>query len=380
MYDKELEQKLYDIWKNKEQIDYEIFDLDTKGFKEELYKYGYTIGSMNGSASDEKLFHKEELFMYYLYRGGVQERAFSIPMSNKYIINYLDISKERVSKILNRFDKDKWIEKVSENTINDEKLYKFIGSEYRSKNNYKDFKQEYIARITEKQMEIQNEIQEKIQKSVLELGNIKEENKNIKEDLEEVKKTLNNIYANILTMMGIFIALFSFITINFNFFINMSKNYSIFELSILAVSVNLFLLIVIKSLFSLIRDFRETEKNTKRKWRTKNGLEIIVILMICGYMWIATTTKEYLNYSEKVIIAQSRFVDKFAANLVIDGKNGKETQSWIKACKKVLGYDDETVEIPSKFLDKIKNMNEKDIRMVKEYYEKEKPVKIEIKK
>lgn len=95
------------------------------------------------------------------------------------------------------------------------------------------------------------------------------------ERLEEAKEDLNSkessIYANILTMMGIFVSIFSLITINFS---NATANNFNVDL---VLTMNLSLGIIVTLFMGLILFF--INKNQK-KWHFIVYISILVVLMV----------------------------------------------------------------------------------------------------
>lgn len=93
--------------------------------------------------------------------------------------------------------------------------------------------------------------QEKIKLEKIRIDKINKQNKKVKEIGENIHGIENQLYSNILTFMGIFISIFSLISINFSMFSSI-KNIPLWDKLSFLIMINMVLFIAIFGLISLI--------------------------------------------------------------------------------------------------------------------------------
>jgi hypothetical protein len=289
-----------------EKIKEKIAQIKTE--KKQNYKNGYIILLDNGiiSAGEDGDISGLEIFIlnkteYLIYFYLKNERE--LITTGKILEHELGLTTEEIEKGLNFLEERKVIRSIDG-----------VGNKYYILSLRNDDLRRYEVLLEEQDSKnLERECLSKLlnakQNKIISL----EEIKKLKEDINELE---SKTYGNILVFLGIFISIFSLISININF-LDILKDLNMYEKISLISVVNLVTVISIYALIGLI----EIVKRPKTK-DSKFPTGVVVIIIILSLIFIISTG---LASKENKVDAEKTESQKNIYTIEVTGKIDKET-------------------------------------------------------
>lgn len=169
------------------------------------------------------------------------------------------------------------------------------------------------------------------------ISDLDKESKKIQEENKKIQKENQNIKESILTISSLVFMAFTFIQLNFTAF-NQSAEYTILDRLILFCGINIFLIVAIYTILSMIKSIIREDK--RFDWQLKKRMCIPMLIFSLTLMGLI-----YLKYDHDFInyIPVKQYKEKYENKINQNDQNIKELNEKYKTLEKKLNEKNETV-------------------------------------